>query len=83
MIHTPGCRSILAASLLAASPIAAQPIRPYRPAFDASDYALTIELPDSGASINGSATVRVQRTAPSDSLVLDLLDLSVTRAAVN
>ena len=83
MSHLPSYQSLFAASLLAASPIAAQQIRPYRPAFDASDYALTIELPDSGASINGTATVRVQRTAPSDSLVLDLLDLSVTRAAVN
>jgi len=76
-------RNALVASLLAVSPIAAQQVRPYRPAFDAQDYALTIELPDTGATIRGTATVRVQRTAPSDSLVLDLLDLSVSRAAVN
>ena len=75
-------RAVIAVSLIA-SPIAAQQIRPYRPAFDALDYALTIELPDSGASIHGTATLRVQRTASSDSLVLDLLDLSVSRAAVN
>jgi aminopeptidase N len=79
----PRYRSTAVALLLAVSPIAAQQIRPYRPAFDAIDYALTIELPDSGASIRGTATVHVQRTAPSDSLVLDLLDLSVSRAAVN
>src|SRR5689334_23507710 len=76
-------RGALAALSVAASPIAAQQIRPYRPAFDALDYGLTIELPDSGASIRGTATIRVQRTGPSDSLVLDLLDLSVNRAAVN
>jgi len=76
-------RSAVVGLLLAASPGAAQQIRPYRPAFDALDYALTIELPDSGASIRGTATIHVQRTAPSDSLVLDLLDLSVSRAAVN
>ena len=71
------------ALLVAASAIDAQTIRPYRPAFDVLDYDLTIELPDSGASIRGTATLRVQRTARSDSIVLDLLDLSVTRAAVN
>jgi len=76
-------RGALAALSLAASPIAAQQIRPYRPAFDALDYALTLELPDTGSSIRGTATIRVQRTAPSDSLVLDLLDLSVSRALVN
>ena len=47
------------------------------------DYELTVELPDSGASIRGTATLRMQRTARSDSLVLDLLDLSVSRAAVD
>src|SRR5689334_22840447 len=76
-------RGALAALSVAASPIAAQQIRPYRPAFDALDYALTLELPDTGSSIRGTATIRVQRTAPSDSLVLDLLDLSVSRALVN
>ena len=76
-------RGALAGLSLAASSVAAQQIRPYRPAFDALDYALTLELPDTGASIRGTATIRVQRTAPSDSLVLDLLDLSVSRALVN
>jgi aminopeptidase N len=76
-------RGVLAGLSLAASTTAAQQIRPYRPAFDALDYALTLELPDTGSSIRGTATIRVQRTAPSDSLVLDLLDLSVSRALVN
>ena len=77
------CRNAIVAWLAAASPIAAQQIRPYRPAFDVLDYQLTIELPDTGASIRGTATLQVQRTARSDSLVLDLLDLSVTRATVD
>ena len=38
-------RSAVVVSLLAASSIDAQQVRPYRPAFDALDYALTIELP--------------------------------------
>ena len=77
------CRNAIVAWLAAASPIAAQQIRPYRSAFDVLDYQLTIELPDTGASIRGTATLQVQRTARSDSLVLDLLDLSVTRATVD
>ena len=77
------CRNAIVAWLAAASPIAAQQIRPYRPAFDVLVYQLTIELPDTGASIRGTATLQVQRTARSDSLVLDLLDLSVTRATVD
>ncbi len=76
-------RCVAVAICLAASRAAAQQIRPYRPAFDALDYALTIELPDSGTTIRGTETLRVQRNAASDSLVLDLLDLSVDRAAVN
>ena len=76
-------RSGFAAACLAASPAVAQQVRPYRPAFDALDYALTIEVPDTGATIHATETLRVQRTAASDSLVLDLLDLSVSRAAVN
>ena len=79
----PSYRRGLVVACLVASPIAAQQIRPYRPAFDALDYALTIELPDSGATIHGTETLRVQRTAASDSLVLDLLDLAVSRAAVD
>ena len=77
------CRNAIVAWLAPASPIAAQQIRPYRSAFDVLDYQLTIELPDTGASIRGTATLQVQRTARSDSLVLDLLDLSVTRATVD
>jgi aminopeptidase N len=82
-MHVLRYRDAVVALLVAVSPIAAQQIRPYRPAFDVLDYQLTIELPDTGASIHGTATLHVQRTARSDSLVLDLLDLSVTRAAVN
>ncbi|MBW8839865.1 MAG: hypothetical protein JF602_08445, partial [Gemmatimonadetes bacterium] len=76
-------KGVVAAALVLTSPIAAQQLRPYRPAFDALDYTLMIELPDSGALIRASETLRVQRTASSDSLVLDLLALSVTRALVN
>jgi aminopeptidase N len=66
-----------------AAPLVAQNPRPYRPAFDVGDYEITIDLPDSGAAIRANATITVARTAPADSLVLDLLDLDVNAVQVN
>jgi aminopeptidase N len=63
--------------------VGAQQPRPYRPAFDVSDYAITIDLPDTGATIRASATLTVARTARADTLVLDLLDLTVNRVTVD
>jgi len=63
--------------------VPAQDLRPYRPAFDVVDYALTIDLPDTGATIRGNALLTVTRTSPSDTLVLDLLDLGVDRVTVD
>ena len=62
---------------------AAQAIRPYRPAFDVLDYALTLDLPDSGPTIHGNALLTVKRTAPADTLLLDLLDLDVGKVLVD
>ena len=56
---------------------------PYRPGVDVRDYAITIDLPDTGSVIRGDALLTVRRTAPLDTLVLDLRDLQVTRVAVN
>jgi aminopeptidase N len=61
----------------------AQEPRPYRPAFDVVDYALTIDLPDTGATIRANALLSVTRTGRSDTLVLDLLDLGVDRIMVD
>jgi aminopeptidase N len=75
----------VAAVLIAAAGagVGAQATRPYRPAFDVTDYDLTIELPDSGAAIRGTAVITVKRTARADSLVLDLLDMHVGRVTVD
>lgn len=76
--------STLAFPVLALSHIGlAQDPRPYRPAFDVIDYALTIDLPDTGATIHANALLSVTRTSPSDTLVLDLLDLAVDRVTVD
>ena len=79
---------VLAALVLAiASGLAdrssAQEIRPYRPAFDVQDYAIAIDVPDSGSTIHAAATITVARRAPADTLVLDLLDLRVSRVKVD
>jgi aminopeptidase N len=60
-----------------------QEARPYRPAFDVADYAITIDLPDTGATIHASATLTVTRTARADTLMLDLLDLAANRVTVD
>ena len=57
--------------------------RPYRPAFDVADYALTIDLPDTGSTIHGVATLTLTKTSKSDSLPLDLLDLHVNSVTVD
>jgi aminopeptidase N len=61
----------------------AQQVHPYRPGVDVLDYAITLDLPDTGAVIRGDVVLTVRRTAPLDTLVLDLRELRVTRVAVN
>ncbi|HEY4216601.1 MAG TPA: M1 family metallopeptidase [Gemmatimonadaceae bacterium] len=61
----------------------AQSIRPYRPAFDVQDYALTIDLPDTGSTIHVNDVITVERPGKADSLVLDLLDLHVNSVSVD
>src|SRR6516165_10583306 len=50
---------------------------PYRPGIDVSDYAISLDLPERGASIAGRAVLTVRRWAPVDTLVLDLVRLKV------
>jgi aminopeptidase N len=75
--------AVLVAALLVATDVGAQVNRPYRPAFDVSDYVIAIDIPDSGATIHANATLTVARTARSDTLTLDLLDLTVNRVTVD
>jgi len=75
--------SLVALMALCVAPAAAQSPRPYRPAFDVLDYALTLDLPDSGPTIRGNALLTVKRTAPADTLWLDFLDLDVNKVLVD
>lgn len=54
-----------------------------RPGIHVTDYAVSIDLPDSGSSINGDATLTVERTGTVDTLTLDFLKLSVSRVTIN
>jgi aminopeptidase N len=71
------------AFLLGAMAAGTQQPRPYRPDVDVLDYDITLDLPDSGAVIRGTAVLTVRRTAPTTSLVLDLLDLDVDGVTVD
>ncbi len=56
---------------------------PYRPGIDVTDYAITLDLPQRGASIEGRAVLSVRRWAPVDTLVLDLVALRVDSVLVD
>jgi aminopeptidase N len=65
---------------------AAQPDRtthPYRPTLDALHYDLTIVLPDSGARISGRSIITLRRATGTDTVVLDLLDLTPDSVAID
>ena len=56
---------------------------PYRPGIDVVDYAITLDLPDRGGAIEGRAVLAVRRSAPVDTLVLDLVGLRVDSVLVD
>ena len=56
---------------------------PYRPGVDVADYAITLDLPERGSTIDGRAVLAVRRTARVDTLVLDLVGLRVDSVLVD
>ena len=72
--------NVLGASSLAGQGTGAQP---YHPAIDVTDYELSLDLPDRGNVIAGRAVLAVRRTAAADTLMLDLIALSVDSVYVN
>jgi aminopeptidase N len=69
--------SFLFAFLLGASRLPAQ-----QAAFHVANYDLSLRLPESGAVIDGRAELTVVRKSLADTLVLDLLDLTVSEVRV-
>ena len=70
-------------SMVAWSGLVAQSGGSPRPGVHVIDYAISIDLPDSGFSINGDATLTVKRSGAADTLTLDLMTLNVSRVAIN
>ncbi|HEU4996542.1 MAG TPA: M1 family metallopeptidase [Gemmatimonadaceae bacterium] len=73
----------LALAFLLAAPAYGQDVRPYRPGIDVLDYALTLDLPDSGSFIKGDAVLTVRRLARVGTLSLDFPGLRVRRVTVD
>jgi aminopeptidase N len=84
MYHAASIRLLLA-SVALALPVSAmaQDARAYRPGVDVLDYAITIEIPDTGAVIQADALLTIKRTARVDTLVLDLMLLRVAKVLVD
>lgn len=70
-----GLLVLCGACAAAQPPVAAH--GPYRPGVDVENYALAVELPERGNVIHGDAVLTLRRTARVDTLVLDLVDLTV------
>lgn len=96
MIPQPGKALFqLAAALLVGCPGSGTPSAQsaargdYRPGFDVLDYDLTIDLPENGRMIRGTAVLTVRRTADTagganrDTLTLDLVRLAVANVTVD
>src|SRR5881394_1356291 len=66
-----------------ASAANAQDPHPYRPGIDVLDYAITLDLPDTGSTIKADVMLTVKRTARVDTLVLDLRGLKVTKLTLD
>ena len=56
---------------------------PYRPGVDVLDYDLSLQLPERDKAVRGHAVLTVLRTAPLDTLVLDLVGLGVDSVTVD
>jgi aminopeptidase N len=81
--RVPGAIAFAVCGALTARLSPAQTSGAYRPGFHVRNYDIAIDVPDSGAKIRADATLTIERTALRDTLVLDLLDLTVARVAVN
>lgn len=88
--HGPSAGLVLTMALVLASlgnarPAAAQVTgpHPYRPGIDVVDYDLTLDLPERGADIDARAVLAIRRSAPVDTLVLDLVELRVDSVLVD
>jgi len=76
------CGLLVAATVLSASSALGQHAFTYRPGIDILHYDLALDLPETGKSIAGRATLTVARRAAVDTLLLDLVGLRVDSTLV-
>ncbi|MBC8086783.1 MAG: M1 family metallopeptidase [Phycisphaerae bacterium] len=69
-------------SAAAAANVAPDSTHPYQPGVDVTSYAFALTLPRSGRSITARATVNFARRISVDTLVLDLMSLTVDSVQV-
>ncbi|MBI4502250.1 MAG: M1 family metallopeptidase [Gemmatimonadetes bacterium] len=72
------------AAIVIAVPVMGQTAqRAYHPGVDVLDYEMSLDLPQTGNAIDARAVLTLRRTAPVDTLRLDLLSLRVDSVLVN
>src|SRR5438093_6097121 len=76
-------RNLLGFALCLPAAALSQGVRPYRPGIDVLDYAISLDLPDTGSTIRGDAMLTLRRTARVDTLVLDLRSMKVQRVTLD
>jgi len=76
-------RSVAGLALVLGSVLSAVTLGAQQRAFHVINYDLTLDLPETGKTIEGVAKLTVQRKSRTDTLLLDLLDLKVRRVLVN
>ncbi|MEO8337968.1 MAG: M1 family metallopeptidase [bacterium] len=75
-------RRLLALALLLPVARAGAQATAYQPGIDVLDYAIGIELPDTGAFIRGDVTITLRRAHNVERLVLDLVDAMTVRSII-
>ncbi|MEP6779178.1 MAG: M1 family metallopeptidase [Gemmatimonadaceae bacterium] len=73
---------VAALATLVPADVAPDSTHPYRPGIDVRHYAFAIRLPKNGENIEGRATITAMRRATIDTLVLDLVGMTVDSVQV-
>ena len=66
-----------------ATPPARDTLHPYQPGIDVLDYDITLDLPDTGRTIEGRVVLALRRRPGADTLRLDLIGLRVDTVLVD
>lgn len=82
LIISHACASVLLAQTAPKTDVAPDSTHPYRPGVDVSHYAFQLKLPSTGSSIEGRATINAARRMTVDTLVLDLVKMTVDSVLV-